>query len=48
MTPIARDSLLLCKLPLSVRNYKGEYEYIKEVAAVNGFKSSEIDDENHV
>lgn len=33
----------LCKLPLSVANYKKEYEHILNVAKVNGYKPCEID-----
>lgn len=33
----------LCKLLLSVENYRKEYEWIVEVAQVNGYKSPLID-----
>jgi len=33
----------LCRLPLSVANYKKEYDYIKEVARVNGYSAEVID-----
>lgn len=33
----------LCKIPLSIKNYKKEYEYIKEVATINGYKPTDID-----
>lgn len=33
----------LCRLPLSIQNYKNEYEYIKETARVNGYDSYLID-----
>lgn len=33
----------LCILPLSIQNYKKEYDYIQESAKVNGFDSADID-----
>lgn len=33
----------LCNLPLSVRTYKEEYDYIKQAASVNGYRIEEID-----
>jgi len=33
----------LCRLPLSVANFKKEYEHIKEVARINGFDCGIID-----
>lgn len=33
----------LCRLPLSITNYKKEYEYIKETAGVNGYSAKMVD-----
>lgn len=33
----------LCKLPLSISNYKKEYDYIQQSARVNGYDASDID-----
>jgi hypothetical protein len=33
----------LCTLPLSLKNYKNEYDYIQQAAKVNGYDSNEID-----
>jgi uncharacterized protein YoxC len=33
----------LCSLPLSVKNYMNEYQYILEAARVNGYKSSSVE-----
>lgn len=33
----------LCRLPLSISNYKKEHEYIKEMARVNGYNPDLID-----
>lgn len=33
----------LCRIPLTVAKYQAEYEYIKETARVNGYKSEMID-----
>lgn len=33
----------LCKLPLSVANFKKEYDYIKQVAKINGYDCSLVD-----
>lgn len=33
----------LCKLPLSISNFKREYEYLKETARVNGYNPDLID-----
>lgn len=33
----------LCKLPLSPKNYKSEYEYIKKVANMNGYSEILVD-----
>lgn len=37
----------LCKLPLSAKNYMKEYQYIKEVANVNGYNEKMVDDIIH-
>lgn len=39
----------LCTLPLSVENYKREYDYIKSVADANGYSEKMVDDiiKNH-
>lgn len=34
----------LCTLPLSIEHYKREYEYIKNVADVNGYSEKMVDD----
>lgn len=33
----------LCSLPLSIANFKKEYEYIKETARVNGYETQMVD-----
>lgn len=33
----------LCRLPLSIANYKKEYEYIKETARMNGYSHKMVD-----
>ena len=33
----------LCKLPLSINNYKKEYDYIQQTAKVNGYDAADID-----
>lgn len=33
----------LCKLPLNILDFKSEYEYIKQIAVVNGYNPSLID-----
>ena len=33
----------LCRLPLSIENYKKEYDYIQEIAKINGYSSELVD-----
>lgn len=33
----------LCNLPLSIKSYKSEYDYMLEAAVVNGYNTSEVD-----
>lgn len=43
MAPFHSMAHRLCKLPLSIVNYKKEYDYIQESAKVNGYTAANID-----
>lgn len=43
MAPFHSMAHRLCKLPLSIANYKREYDYIQEAAKVNGYDGATID-----
>lgn len=43
MAPFHTMAHRLCKLPLSINNYKKEYDYIQQTAKVNGYNATDID-----